>query len=99
MSPACELPRGCRHAPPAPLPPNRDAWAVFTRCGTQWDRAGQLGAPTGVPLERQELAARALGIEWSADLLDRLAVLEDEALTQQHRALQRQLARRQPGQR
>ena len=66
------------------LPENLDAVRVFCAASTQWRRAGMGGAVTGLDLAGVEAAARAVGVAWSDDLLQRLLTLEQAALECMH---------------
>ena len=61
-----------------------DALRVFVASGTQWRRAGMTGVETGLDYAGVEAAARALGVEWSFALLEKIRVMEDAALEVKH---------------
>ena len=62
------------------LPENLDAVHVFAAAGTQWRRGGMTGVATGLDYAGVEATARALGIAWSRDLLEKLRTMESAAL-------------------
>ncbi len=62
------------------LPEAWDAARVFAAAGTQWRRAGMTGVPTGLDYAGVEAAARAVGVEWTGALLDRLRIMEHAAI-------------------
>lgn len=62
------------------LPENLDAVRAFSAGGTQWRRAGMTGVATGLDYAGVEAAARALGVAWTAELLEKLGVMERAAL-------------------
>ena len=62
------------------LPENWDAARAFLAAGTQWRRAGMTGVPTGLDYAGVEAAARALGIDWTEELLRKIGVMERAAI-------------------
>lgn len=59
---------------------NWDAVRVFLNADTQWRTAGLSGVPIGLDYVALHLASQALGVAWTGRLLDKLRVLEAEAL-------------------
>lgn len=61
-------------------PQNWPAVRLFLAMQTQWRRAGMTGVPTGLDYAALPVAARALRLRLTGDVLRRLQVIEAEAL-------------------
>lgn len=80
-APATLAEAAARTPPPLPVAAaNWPAVRVFLAADTQWRTAGMSGQPIGLDYVALHLAARALGVRWTARLLWRLRVIEAEAL-------------------
>lgn len=80
-APATLAEAASRAAPPLEiLPENWPALRLFVAVETQWRRAGMSGLATGLDYAVLPMAARALGVALTGELLRRLKVIEAEAL-------------------
>lgn len=62
------------------MPENWDAMRLFLAMETQWRRAGMSGIATGLDYAVLRPVARLFGLATSADLFDRVRILEGAAL-------------------
>ena len=53
---------------------------LFVASGTQWRRAGMTGIATGLDYAGVEAAARARGVPWTAQLLEKIRAMERAAI-------------------
>jgi len=61
-------------------PENWPAFRVFLAMATQWRYAGMSGVPTGLDYAALPMVLRSLRLKPGADMLDRLRIMEAEAL-------------------
>ncbi|MCE2516266.1 MAG: DUF1799 domain-containing protein [Alphaproteobacteria bacterium] len=69
------------------LPANTNAAWLFLTCSSQWRVAGMSGQPMGLDMGAVATIARARDIPLDADTLDRLLVIEREALRLMQKAV------------